>query len=300
MHIGYGTDANYMRATGISITSVAANNPHINLVFHIIASAVTDDELARFSRLVAKYPHIAVNIYHIDETYLSHLPRLSYFSAATYYRLLLPSFLRGKASRLLYLDGDVICIKELDELLSMDMGPFPIWAARDTERPDSPRIRALHLQQPHYFNAGVLLIDIEKWHVEKIALAALELLASETGKSFRYLDQDALNVVCNNGKVGFLAERWNNMNNRNDLVAPDTVLIHFATAPKPWSVAHGGPNRHYYVTYRDLSPWHDVPPLPPRNAREMHIYARQLWKQGLLRDSVQWYRRYAAAKIRGN
>lgn len=298
MHIGYGTDANYARATGISVISVAANNPHINLVFHIIASTINDADLPRFSRLTEQYPHIVINIYFIDDAYFNTFPCLSYFSVATYYRLMLPSLLRGKALRVLYLDGDVICIKAIDELLSMDMEQFPVLAALDTEDVNSPRIRALQLQTPHYFNSGVLLINIEKWHDHNITPAALKLLSSEFGQSFRYPDQDALNVVCNNGKVGFLAARWNNMRTRNKPVADDTVFIHFATAPKPWSVAHGGPNRHFYEKYRDLSPWRDVLPQPPRNAREMHKYARLLWAQGLRRDSARWYWRYVAAKIR--
>ncbi len=296
LHIGYGIDALFARPAGVSITSVAANNPNIKLIFHVLTDSIKEPDLKRFSRLAAMYPNIAIHVYFIDNTFFAAFPTVPNISSATYYRLMLPLFLEGKAERLLYLDADIICQNAIDELTGMDISRYTVLAF--DEDAELAQIPGFHLQNKHYFNAGVLLIDVEKWNSQDVSSDTRKILSSTEARAFKYLDQDALNVVLNNGRVGFLNSKWNKMIHYQDKPAPaDTIFLHFYLQPKPWSISYESPNQHLYSRYMGMSPWADTPLQMPRNYKEMRLYGKKLWRKRLIGSSLHWYMKYLIKKF---
>jgi lipopolysaccharide biosynthesis glycosyltransferase len=160
-------------------------------------------------------------------------------SVATYYRLAAAQIL--DVDRFLYLDVDTLCDLDVSVLFGLDMKDSP--AAMVTEAPLSTSVDphvAQVLGNSHdapYFNAGVILVNVEAWRREMITERAMEYLNNHPA---HFWDQSALNVVLH-GKALPLDERYNTISNMRKnwpmLTGPygsNKRLIHFVDYPKPW------------------------------------------------------------------
>jgi lipopolysaccharide biosynthesis glycosyltransferase len=93
-----------------------------------------------------------------------------------------------------YLDADLLVLRDISQLFTIDLGEAPFGAVRDfgglAERlAPSPGL------VPAYFNAGVLVVDVERWDAARIAERALEYAQAASPTEIPYADQDALNRV---------------------------------------------------------------------------------------------------------
>jgi lipopolysaccharide biosynthesis glycosyltransferase len=199
--------------------------------------------------------------------------------------------------RILFLDADVLCCQNLAELWECDLEGKVLGAVPDMAIPqvNSPRgvIRWKELGlKGSYFNAGVMLIDLQRWREEQVTARALDYLRQNP---VHFLHQEALNVV--------LRESWKPLDLRWNLVASmcsrryspidlpgyaaaleNPGLIHYAGRFKPWRMStHGRFGRFYrnYLTPRPES-WSD---------RLLGFYDRYLrdWLYPL--EQLYWSRR---------
>lgn len=297
LNIGFGIDNNYARCMGASIASICENNREEDIVFHVLASKLNDENIKNLKQLAEKF-YTTIHIYHIDEYAFKLLPTQEHLPVSTYYRFILPMLLQ--VPKVLYIDADIICIGNINSIFSSDMKENIISAVPDIEPLASKRNTVLGLKNHTYFNAGVLLIDVEKWNDYDVVSKVMEALASDP-KKFRYLDQDALNLVLTE-KITYLDRKYNCLNTP-DMMRQGIVLLHFAAHPKPWNIAWPISKvcdhftKDIYARYEQVTPWKDCPPLLPHNYKEMKNYAKCLLKQGDYLQGVQWYFRYFKTKF---
>lgn len=298
MHIGYGIDNNYVRCMGASIASICSNNRQENFIFHILASGLNQDSVAKIKQMADDF-NINIYLYHINNDIFKKLPTQTHLPLPTYYRFILPLLL--DIPQILYIDADIICLGNIRYLFDEDMEDKVILAVPDSELLAAKRNEVLELKNHIYFNAGMLLIDIKKWNNNQVMDKVIEVLIKNP-KKFRYLDQDALNLILT-GKVKYLGKEWNYINTAN--MKDDTIkLLHFAAHPKPWNIAWEKSilcndfTRNIYRNYENLSPWKNSEPVEPQNYKEMKIYAHCLLKTGLYKEGVFWYIKYLAAKTK--
>lgn len=297
IHIGYGVDDAYTRCMGTSIASICKNNKDKQLIFHILAGKLREENIQKIKQLADKFS-IEVNLYFLDESAFQGLPTQVHFPLSIYYRYILPMIL--EVPRVLYLDADIVCLGSLGKLWTLDLERNIIGAVTDVEWMGVKRNRALNLQNHQYFNSGVLLIDIIKWNQFNTLDKVVQALAKEPEK-FRYPDQDALNLMLS-GKVYYLDDCWNHLNTIKE-GQKDSILLHFAAHPKPWNIAwtlsdHCNDfTKDIYHTYEQLTPWENEPLLLPGNYKEMKNYARCLLKNGQTLDGIQWYIKYIKNKV---
>lgn len=297
-HIGYGIDDNYVRCMGASIASVCENNRNANLVFHVLAHGLKQDNMLKLKQMAEDFG-VNIHVYTIDNRPFQQLPVQAHFPASIYYRFILPVIL--PVSNVLYLDADIICLREIQTLFSMDIKENIIAAVPDLEPMGSKRNNILGLKQHIYFNSGVLFIDIKKWNNYDVANKALSLLVQDL-KKYRYPDQDVLNVVLT-GKVNYLGKEWNSIN-KTGMADAGIIFLHFAAHPKPWNIAWeksalcNAFTCNIYSKYEDLSPWKNSLPTIPQNYKEMKNYAKCLLKSGEYKDGLCWYGRYLRTKLK--
>ena len=103
-----------------------------------------------------------------------------------------------------------------------------------------------------YFNAGVLLIDLERWRQQRITERAFEYLRQYPHSPCS--DQDALNVACDRAWRQ-LEPRWNIQNyweTQMSCITPGDGpgIIHFAGRLKPWQVSILHSNARQYDRVR--------------------------------------------------
>lgn len=180
----------------------------------------------------------------------------SYISRITYARLLIAELLPRCITKILYLDADILVFDDPIVLQEIDLNGAAVGAVLD--RLDS-RLKAGETlwtkdlpSVRDYFNAGVLLVDLERWREYRISERAFEFLSQNPHSPLS--DQDALNVACDRAWK-HLEPRWNFLNDfetqmSNVVVGEGPAIIHFAGRLKPWQVGILDPNARLYDLIR--------------------------------------------------
>lgn len=298
VNIGYGVDNGYVRCMATSIASICKNNVNFNLVFYVLAVELSDENITAIQEL-AKALQIGIHLYDINPEVFKNLPTHEHLPIPTYFRFILPLLLENE-ERVFYIDADIVCIGKINELVELKIDENIIAAVPDFELLGRKRNQVLGLKNHTYFNAGMLVIDIPKWNTYDVPSKVIQAL-SENPAKFRYLDQDALNLILY-GQIYYLDKKYNFINNA-DVINQDVVFLHFAAHPKPWNIAWSISEicndftKNVYNYYEELTPWKDEPLLLPKNYKEMKIYAKCLIKQGDYLQGVTWYSRYLKTKL---
>ena len=164
----------------------------------------------------------------------NHLPISHHFSKATYYRLYISSILSVEFSSALYLDSDAVVARSMAPLFEVDLSA-PIAACDHFSPGDGFRIWGE--VGGSYFQAGVLLIDLDYWrkhHCEKM----FEQILQEQRDRIQWWDQDVLNIA--------FKDQWQRLPIRYNLcsrarrclgdefIQEKGCYIHYDGGAKPW------------------------------------------------------------------
>jgi lipopolysaccharide biosynthesis glycosyltransferase len=259
MNIVFCADRNVLQGLHVAAYSMLDHiNPdsgetHIS----ILSDDLDDVDIKRLhDTLSATKKEFALVSHRIEASRFAEYPRLN-GSIATYYRLAAPHILN--VDRFLYIDVDTLCDLDVSQLFGLDMRASP--AAMVPEAPlsvSADRLVAEVLGNSHdasYFNAGVILVNVEAWRREMITERAMEYLNNHPA---RFWDQSALNVVLH-GKVLPLDERYNTISNMRKnwpmltgSYGSNKRLIHFLDYPKPWGLGAKFVHPHYNL-WRSVS-----------------------------------------------
>ena len=192
-------------------------------------------------------------------------------TAATLLRLKLPSLLKD-VDRVVYLDCDLVVLKDITPLYDTDLLGLPLAACLDfwlTGGPPFPPIAGWGVREWHkflsevvriddhkaYFNAGVLVMDLERLRNTSLIQSADEFL-EQTNYRTVYLDQDALNHAANGAFVR-LDSRWNFFGNRrkSDSDNADRQISTSRSHSDPWIIHYAGPNKPWSCEGRRTTLW---------------------------------------------
>jgi UDP-glucose:(glucosyl)LPS alpha-1,3-glucosyltransferase len=304
LNVCYVFDHGAVRGAGVSICSVCENNKNDKFIFHALCTDLTDDDIKKLELITDKYDTTII-LYFIDKSaeIIKQLD-LGNFHVATWYRIFIPYILECK--KVLYIDADILNLSSLTELFRIDMENHFIAAAPDTEKTNRNRNNMLNLKSHIYFNAGVLLINVNRWIDNDCSDKILDIV-KKYGQKLVLPDQDALNILFSlSGDTYYLdkkynrVELWKEQNIKEKL--RETVLLHFVQT-KPWQEAWLYEKRPYienlYAQYEKISPWKDMP-LERKKQLSYHDKRKRavfLLRKGKILDSLYWYKKYLKAKI---
>ena len=197
------TDDNYVPYCGIMLTSVFDSNKDTQVNAYILIdkelSSVSDKKL---QKLAEKYNN---KIYYcmVDNSFLEKFPikGMNYWSIATYYRLYATDLLPKSVHRILYLDCDIVVDKSIDYLWQIDMSNTAVGCVPDIfDYSGHFQDRLRYPKEAGYFNAGVLLINVDYWREYSIGKKCLDYLANNY-EIIEANDQDVLNAVLWDKKI---------------------------------------------------------------------------------------------------
>jgi lipopolysaccharide biosynthesis glycosyltransferase len=271
--VASATNADYLPWCATALLSAATVTPKGALRVHLI---VDDDvgigDRERLTTMLA--PHGArIDFLPVDREALRGLPAAvhAHGGAISCARFLLPEQLPS-VTRLIYLDADTLCVDSLATLWTTALDDAPIGAVRNVVEPAvQDRLRALGLADPtHYFNSGVLLMDLDALR-ERSSTSALLALVREQADRLLWVDQDALNLV-HASEWAELAPRWNVQNSfwawpawaaatfgQGELAAArsDPAVLHFEgpSLAKPWHYLCRHPQTAAYRRAAGRTPW---------------------------------------------
>lgn len=280
MNIFYTADNNFVPQLGAGICSVCESNQAVEeIVFYIGCLRISPEDQSKLARLAQRYQR---EIHFIEIENLTSLIGCdldtSGWNTVILARLLIDRLLPESVDRVLYLDGDTIVRGSLEELWQTDMGSCVVGASIEPTV-NRQRKNALGLNELHYFNSGVLLIDLKQWRASGTGTRILSYYTKNNGQLVAN-DQDAINGALA-GEIHVLSPKYNFYNIfwyypyrvLCKLEAPSPyvskevfqdamdhpVIIHYLGEDRPWRRG----NTHRYTGdfqhYLSLTDWKDSP-----------------------------------------
>lgn len=170
---------------------------------------------------------------------------LRYLNRSIFAKLYLPELLPPQVQKIIFLDSDLLVLRDVLDLWFTDVRGAVLAATRDSL--PSNVIRSMYpadvTWKPDWkvANTGVMILDIGQLRLKE---AHKELIEIATRYSLPFLEQDAWNLYCR-GDWFELDERWNvnmmahvdaSMNGqlRSREVLENAFVVHFCGKPKPW------------------------------------------------------------------
>lgn len=221
----------------------------------------------------------------VDETSLKKLKVSGHIPIQTYYRLLMPELLPKTLDKVIYLDCDMVILKDLATLWDIDVVDVPLYAVgAQYMKTGLVSYKELNINpKSKYFNAGFLYINLEYWRNFGIGDKVITFIETNP-QLIRYHDQDGLNIILVD-QWEELDPRWNVLtptcvvkghpayynkakfydNTRNcipiedrseiDRIIIEPYIIHYAAGEKPWHYGCNLPYTEDYNRYLDMTVW---------------------------------------------
>lgn len=238
----YCFDEGYNIQTEISITSILNKTSCFSNFFIIHKNPETF--IKTIEKLKINFPNSKFHIYKFGNE-LEVFPNIknSHVSEATYYRLFIENYLND-IDHILYIDSDVICINDPGEILKSTIKELKeskkmvgVTTEHFLTNENAEPFNRLELINNKYFNAGVMLIDLEKWNASNMSYNLTTILKSYS-KKIKFWDQDVLNKFFDGD---YLELSWL-INFRRTHVFPfkfinnNAIFLHYSGKQKPWTI----------------------------------------------------------------
>lgn len=278
MNILYTVNDAFVPQLAAGMVSVCENNEVASEInFYVFSDGVTEDNRRAIAQMLVPYGRKVsfVDICGFMEKVGQEFDT-SGWNEIVMSRLLVASFMPETVSRVIYLDGDTIVRRSLESFWSLDLKGKTIGVAPEPTA-DKKRRRNLGIADRHYFNAGVLLIDLDKWRERSVEQRVLDYCRTNADGLFAN-DQDALNVVLKD-EAFYVPPALNSCNSYwlypfswlNELMPGfcteseyfearnNPTIVHYLGEERPWRKGNQHRYGSSYVHYLGKTPWRDAP-----------------------------------------
>ena len=230
-------DSKYIKYVGVTLTSIAVNNSSSSLAFHIICDDIEKTDLDKLEKVNQLYG-CTIIIYKLDTALIKDLAKSvnkdSHVNVAGLFRLIGFCIIPDEIENVLYMDSDILVTGKLDDFYDTTLSDKEVAiVVEDLES----EMHQKEIGVPNYFNSGVMYVNIRLWKDLNLLEKCLEIMFS--GKKYRFVDQDVLNIVLQN-KTKFFPNKFNFMYRLNHTFSEKNfsedypVIWHFIGISKPW------------------------------------------------------------------
>jgi lipopolysaccharide biosynthesis glycosyltransferase len=266
IHIVTTLDSNYVQHCGVMLCSLFKNNLECKFKIWLVVDFDENRDLKKIRKFITKNKHI-LEIIKIDGSVVKDFRITHHITTATYYRILFPALVDAALDRIIYLDIDIIVKGPILPLWKVAINNSVIAAVAEY---GFSRYSELEIDQnSKYFNAGVMLVNLEQWRRQNITTSLLNLLI-ERHQNLTMLEQDALNLVLRN-EWRELDPKWNvttgmyafyssTMEEEIKMGVNNPSIIHFTGFSKPWHYLNSHPKKMEYYYYLQFTPWQSFKP----------------------------------------
>lgn len=261
----------YAQHCAVLLVSLFENNKDLSFHIHIFGFTIGDESCRKLEETVRSYGQ-EISVCVIERPQMA-LPNIKghYISAETYMRLFVPPCLDGSIKKILYLDVDMVVVGSVRELFSVPLSDNLLAAVMDAPR-EGRNERLGIPSQFGYFNAGLQLINVEKWKELDMTRKCNEFMRTKSHLIVMH-DQDVLNALAYD-KWLRLPPKWNIFNAfflhpaskiftdkygcEVEKSMKDVRIVHFCGPVKPWTA--WVPQGFVYRRYLRFTLWKNCRP----------------------------------------
>lgn len=287
IHIVLGSDENFAQHLAVTIASIL-HNARSDIAFHILHDGLSAATIEKIRSCAAIRP-ASFEFIELQLEEFKDLPSRPNISLMTYARMKIPTLL-PHVSRVLYLDCDMVVCTDLAPLWQTDLGTHPVAACLDYISPH--KIEKLGINPQHYFNAGMLLMNLDAMRAmgfNEIVVAGF----ADQNRIFAH-DQDFLNLIFKDNWQR-VHSRWNVVIHHGELrsrrlriyeyaefrdALKNPGIIHY-TGTKPSTYLHDSPFKELYWLYLAMTPYRDYRYPAPRLTQVARKWRKRLKRQTL-------------------
>ena len=281
-------DEHYVQHLSVMLLSLLEHNQHYVVnAFVIIPQDIQEPTLGRIRRSISDF---SCNLHFLkaNSNLVEDLKVIEHVTYATYYKLFMAELLPQSLQKVIYLDTDIVVRGRLDDLWNFRYGHSIVGAVTDSFVEANPRIKSKLGLDPgeSYFNAGVLLVDLDRWRKARVGPAAVAFAHCHADR-ISFADQCPLNWALRDRWIN-LPECWNlqtcsMVQNEYGFMKYSRAakekgmgakIIHFSGASKPWHYMNNHPFKRDYLAYVSRTDWkhHRPADYTLRNFMRKNIY----------------------------
>jgi lipopolysaccharide biosynthesis glycosyltransferase len=261
--VAFGVDANFAVHAAAVIASVVHYGKGGRFRFIVLHSGVTQEMRKRVESVAPGQRFVWVEVSDSD---LPPFADRGHFTRATLFRMGMEKLAPKDAKKVVYLDADITLMADVRKLAAVDLQGAPVGAVHDPNVDANAFAARWNLVGPGgYFNAGILLIDLEKVRAEGLFTKAIAFIAKHD-RELPWNDQDALNwalwgrwkkldPVWNVQRSMAIADAAKKLPAEKRLGKARPAIIHFTGGDKPWVMGAYHPWSHVYWMSLNRTPF---------------------------------------------
>lgn len=244
------------------LSLLETKRPDTVLHFYVIDDKISLNSKMLLNRTVNKY-NARISYLTIDESEFKNVVESDRIPRTAYYRISIPNLLKD-LDRAIYLDCDMICIEDIQNIWEVDLGDKLLAAVEDAGFHDRLNLMGIDSKSDRYFNSGMMVMDLKKWREEKITEQAFDFI-DKNPELLRFHDQDTLNAILHdrwlelhprwNAQTYMMLEEKEHPTKSGQLkweeAQQDPAIIHFCGHEKPWHENSIHPYRETYFELRN-------------------------------------------------
>lgn len=207
-HIAFCINNDWVMQCGVLIKSIL-KTMNKKFVFHIINKDISEYNKKLLNSVLDGNSSLIE--YHMvplewdDKLVIRSNDRLT---VETYYRFFIPALISSEVDRILYLDADILCLSDFEELFTMNIENFSCAMVEDCRANEICKYNRLGYGNAYgYYNAGVMLINLKYWRQNSVSERLINFVVENPEKCWAH-DQDAINALLY-GKIKKLSYKYN-------------------------------------------------------------------------------------------
>lgn len=245
IHIALTFDNSFWAPAYALMRSIClATHRREDLVFHLCHRPLSDDHRADLDCIAEEFG-AALRYYDLTKTekfkeLAGRVPNHKRLTDIVYARFVIDRFIAQDVQRLIYLDCDMMVMAPIENLWNVELNGKPVAAVEDpwgtligSGRDIRERENILHPADP-YFNAGLMVIDIDKWREQNVAEQLEKLIAEGTVEKLSY-SQNVINLIMKSNWER-LDTLWNVVDPEPAHVSLNPFNLHFTGRKRPWQL----------------------------------------------------------------
>lgn len=279
LNVLYSSDDNYAQHMGVSIYSLLESNRDFKAIqIFVIDNEISAENQKKLLQMTESFDNAKLILIPFEEWKNKLKLNMKWnISISSYARLFVASMLPMDVNRICYLDCDMIIFDSLLDLWQTDLQGNILGAVQDSIGNTTKAAVGMKPEEK-YFNAGMLLIDLNKWREKNIETACMDFISLHNGQVVHH-DQGVLNGVLKDN-VFILPLKYNIMTihyifklektmkyfgesarfySENDIeTAKDNpAILHFTPSftSRPWIKSCAHPLKNIYWDKLRQTPW---------------------------------------------
>lgn len=261
-NIVINTDGKYLQHAMAMLCSLYENNREHCITVHVLHKNLTDFAKKYLVELSDRYDN-RVEFHLVDDKVLEGVQfrKKRPLSLAAYYRLLLSSLLPKDLDKVLYLDCDMIVVRDIQEIFKIEIDNYALAATLDSFPYTEKHRLQLHMEVgERTFCSGIMLVNLKYWRKHNVEPRLIEYAKRHREEVYLH-DQDVLNYYFKK-KWFLLPPKWNHTAGNLRIAfrpeyknfdyiafAKEPMIYHYASVGiKPWYNAPT-PDKNLYVKY---------------------------------------------------